>query len=67
MFNLNEVWCLFVASEDPTEKKRPKNWRTEIRTKLEQSANLLFARGGAGGSKALATKKGLYNYAAWVD
>lgn len=66
MFDLNDIWRAF----DLKASQAPSQQRNKIRKQLDETANLQVRRTeGAkeGGWQTLATKKALYNYAAWVD
>ena len=65
MFDLNDVWRSF----DLKASQAPSQWRNTVHDALVRSGNLQTQKGGRGahGSSTWATKKALYNYAAWVD
>lgn len=61
MYDLNDIWRTFKLPE----KKRPSEWKDDVKDQLLKSENLRNKRGRYGG--AFATKKALFMYSAWCD
>lgn len=62
MWNLNEIHRVLQLPES----KKPSQWRSSLRSRLEQDANLHFEHGG-NERGAWATEEGTVAYAMWVS